>query len=141
MMRRMGLRAAVVASVLCTAAGGLGVAGTAVADPAADPILCQYRMSDPEVIDVSGTPMVYAWVEPGACTGVAEPIETEVCLSAEGDSTAGRCTQRTGPMRVKVYLSPYEPGRSYTVRGRGCANQTQPPLFFCSTLGPKTVTL
>jgi hypothetical protein len=141
MMWRMGQTAAVVACVLGTAAGGLGTASTAVAEPATDPILCQYRMSDPEVVDVSGTPMVFAWIEPGACTGVAEPIETEVCLNVEGGATAGKCTQRTGPVRTTVYLSPYEPGKSYTVRGRGCANQTQPPLFFCSTLGPKTATL
>jgi hypothetical protein len=138
MFRRMGQTAAVVAGVLSTAVGG---AGLAVAAPAADPVLCQYTMSDPQVVEVSGTQMVNASVGPAACNGTAEPTGVQVCVSVVGSETAGKCAELPGYGRAQVYLSPYVPGKSYTVRGRGCANQAQPPLYFCTTLGPKTVTL
>ncbi len=134
------VRAGVVAlSVLGLFGGALGVAAVGSAEPAADPILCQYTMSDPQVVEVSGTKMVNASLTPSGCNGTAEPTSSQVCLST--GSLAGRCAELPGYAKAQVYLSPYVPGQSYTVRGRGCANQAQPPLAFCTTLGPKTVTL
>ncbi|OBF11421.1 hypothetical protein A5727_20810 [Mycobacterium sp. ACS4331] len=128
----------VITAVLGTAAGFVAVASAA---PEADPVLCQYTLSEPRVVDVSGTAMVNASLTPSGCTGSAEPNATQVCVSVAGSSTAGKCAELPGYGTAQVYLSPYVPGQTYTVRGRGCANQAQPPLYFCSTLGPKSATL
>ncbi len=138
MFRRMGQTAVVITGVLGTAAGFVAVASAA---PEADPVLCQYEMSGPRVVDVSGTPMVNASLRPTACNGTAEPTAMQVCVSVEGGSTAGKCAELPGYGTAQVYLSPYVPGQTYTVRGRGCANQAQPPLYFCSTFGPTSTTL
>ncbi len=130
---RMVVAASAAASI------AVGAAVIAVADPAADPILCNYTMSDPQVVDVSGTKMVNASLTPASCNGTAEPFSSQVCLSS--GSAAGSCAELPGYQKAQVYLSPYVPGQSYTVRGRGCANQAQPPLSFCSSIGPRTVTL
>lgn len=135
----MFVRAGLVTTSVLGLLGAFGAVGVAAADPAPEPILCQYTMSDPRVVDVSGTKMVNASLTPSGCNGTAEPTSSQVCLST--GSQVGRCAELPGYAKAQVYLSPYVPGRAYTVRGRGCANQAQPPLAFCSTLGPKTVTL
>ncbi len=136
MIVRAGLVAMAVVGML---GGALGAAAVGTAEPAADPILCQYTMSEPRVVEVSGTKMVNASLSPSGCNGTAEPTSAQVCVSTAG--SAGRCAELPGYGTAQVYLSPYVPGQSYTVRGRGCADQAQPPLAFCTTLGPTTVTL
>ena len=120
-----------------TLAGALGAAGTAVADPGGG-ALCNFTLSDPQVVTVSGTQMVTATVTPAACTGV-KPISSQVCISTP--TRAGRCTELSGFDEAHVYFAPYEPGTSYTAKGRGCSAQTRPPAAVCTSLGPRTVTL
>ncbi|HNM85607.1 MAG: hypothetical protein U0Q20_00065 [Mycobacterium sp.] len=122
-------------------AGSVVIGGAAPAAAEPTPVMCDFTLSPPSVVDVSGTPMVTASITPGACTGVAKPTFTQVCLSAAGSSTAGRCAELPGYNAARVYLSPYVPGVAYTARGRGCAAQTSPPAPICTTVGPTTVTL
>ena len=133
-MFRVAIVAAVLAGALTTA-GGAAVAG---ADPG-DPVLCNFTMSDPHVVDLSGTQMVTATLTPTACTGSAIPSFSQVCLSTPG--TAGRCAELPGYTDAHVYLGPYQPGMTYTAKGRGCAAQTIPPAPVCTTVGPKSATL
>jgi hypothetical protein len=132
------IRVAIVAAVLAGALSSAGGAAVAGADPG-DPVLCNFTMSDPYVIDLSGTQMVTATLTPTACTGSAIPSYSQVCLSTPG--TAGRCAELPGYTDVHVYLGPYQPGVTYTAKGRGCASQTTPPAPVCTTVGPKTATL
>lgn len=140
----MSLRTSICRGALAAALAGAGAlyggAGQAVADTA-DSVMCNFTLSEPTVIDVSGVPMVTASVVPAACTGTAKPTSTQVCLSAAGSSTAGRCAELPGFTDVHVYLSPYQPGVAYTATGRGCAAQSVPPAPICTTVGPTTVTL
>jgi hypothetical protein len=136
MFRRLAIVTVALTGV-CGIAVGTGV--IAGADPADDPALCHYTMSDPHVVDVSGTQMVTAMLTPAACTGNAKPSFSQVCVSS-GES-AGTCADVPGYATAHAYLSPYVPGRSYTAKGRGCASQAIPPAAFCSSLGPRTVTL
>jgi len=72
-------------------------------------------------------------------TGIVKPISSQVCISTP--TRAGRCTELSGFDEAHVYFSPYEPGTSYTAKGRGCSAQTRPPAAVCTSLGPRTVTL
>lgn len=132
MVRGLALAAVVLAATLAAA-------GTAVADPGGDGVLCNFTLSDPQLVTVSGTQMVTATVTPAACTGIVKPISSQVCISTP--TRAGRCTELSGFDAAQVYFSPYEPGTSYTAKGRGCSAQTRPPAAVCTTLGPRTVTL
>ncbi len=118
----------------------LGVQAPASADTD-EPGICNFVLSEPSVTQVSGVPMVTASLTPGACTGMAKPTFTQVCLSAAGSSTAGRCAELPGYNTARVYLSPYQPGVAYTARGRGCGSRAVPPEPICTTVGPTTVTL
>ncbi|MBI3216862.1 MAG: hypothetical protein HYZ38_23850 [Mycobacterium sp.] len=129
-------RVAIVAIVAAAACGG---AGTAAADSDTGATLCNYTMSDPHVVDVSGTTMVSATLEPSGCNGNAKPYSTQVCLSTPG--SAGRCAELPGYVTAHAYLSPYVPGQTYTVRGRGCAFALVPSQTLCNSLGPVSVTL
>jgi hypothetical protein len=118
-------------------ASGLMMSVPAAADPA-PPIECQYTLSAPYLIDVNGTQMVTATLVQAACPS-AVPMLLEACLSTPGK--VGRCDQTNGNTTAQVYLSPYVPGLTYTVRGRGCAAIPTPPTSICSSLGPTTTVL
>jgi hypothetical protein len=133
---RIGMVAVTLSATSWAAAGTASPAG---AEPAGEPVLCTYTMSDPQVVDVSGTPMVSATLAPAACTGTAKPTFSQVCLSTR--DSVGWCAELPGYTTARVYFSPYTPGTSYTAKGRGCATQLQPPTEFCSSVGPRTVTL
>ncbi len=118
----------------------LGMCAPAGADPD-EPGICNFALSEPTVTQVSGVPMVTASLTPGACTGMAKPTFTQVCLSAAGSSTAGRCAEVPGYNTARVYLSPYQPGVAYTARGRGCGARAIPPEPICTTVGPTSASL
>jgi hypothetical protein len=132
------LRFLVVLAVTATAAltTAPGLAGAA---PEGDGVLCSYTMSDPHVVDVSGTQMVSATLTPSGCSDSAKPINSQVCLTTANN--AGRCAELPGYATAHTYLSPYVPGQSYTATGRGCAARTQTPAVVCSSVGPQTATL
>lgn len=122
---------------------GIAVAGD-LAPASADseePGICNFALSEPTLTQVSGITMVTASLTPGACTGMAKPTFTQVCLQAAGSSTAGRCAELPGYNTARVYLSPYQPGVAYTARGRGCGARSLPPESICTTVGPTTATL
>ncbi len=134
----MFFRVAIVTAALSGLLAGAGGTRPAGADPG-DPVLCNFTLSDPYVVDVSGSPMVAATLAPAACTGNAHPTFAQVCLSSAGN--AGRCAELPGYSTARVYIGPYQPGVTYTVRGRGCAAQVNSPAPFCTTVGPKSATL
>lgn len=127
-------RGAAVAAVL---AAGMFSGVPAAAQPAA-PTECAYTLSAPYVVDVAGTPMVTATMQPAACLAAVTTV-LQACLSTPGK--VGRCNNSNGNVTAQVYLSPYVPGLTYTVSGRGCAATTTPPTSFCSSLGPKSAVL
>lgn len=136
----MNLRLGVVAAVLSVLvlAGGLTVS-PARSDPPADP-RCTYTLSAPQVVVVSGTPMVTATLAPFPCTGSISPNSMTVCLKVVGDSNAGQCGFEPRPLPARVFV-PYRPGTSYEARGRGCGSAPTASWTTCSTHGPMTVTL
>lgn len=125
----------VISAVLVGAVNGVGPAAAAPDDPG-----CAAALSSPQVIDVSGTPMVAASVSPGACNR-AEPQLQVACLQMVGSAVAPLCVQAEGPGTARVRFAPYTPGARYVATGRSCANAGSPPITYCTSAGPVTVTL
>ncbi|MGE2692749.1 hypothetical protein [Mycolicibacterium pulveris] len=121
------------AGVLLASAGG--VAG---AEPQTPP--CDYTLSAPHVVDVSGTPMVTATLQPAACNR-ATVFSSVACIQLAGASGPGRCQSNNGNLPAQVYYSPYQPGATYVSTGRGCATVGNPPQPVCQPTGPLTATL
>lgn len=128
-----------IAYLTAAVTAALGGAGVAVAAPDGNGALCNFTLSAPAVVDVSGVQMVSATVKPADCSGTAKPTSSQVCMSAPG--TLGRCNELPGYADPHVYLSPYIPGTTYTATGRGCSAVVSPPMTVCSTLGPISATL
>lgn len=112
--------------------------GHAVAAP--DDPGCATTLSTPQLVDVSGTAMVSVSVSPGACNR-AEPQLQVACLQRVGSPVAPLCVQAEGPGTARVNFAPHTPGASYVATGRSCANAGSPPVTFCNSAGPVTVTL
>ncbi|CAN5226306.1 hypothetical protein BH09ACT8_BH09ACT8_24580 [soil metagenome] len=131
-------RLAVVPVALGVALGG----AVAVASPAPGevPAACNFTLSSPSVVEVSGTPMVTATLTPAACEGTANPKSSQVCVATTGASP-GKCELANGYETAQVYLSPYIPGTSYVAKGSGCAGLATPSAAICSSVGPKSATL
>lgn len=108
------------------------------AQPAEPP--CNYRLTPPTVVNVSGTDMVTATLTVGACDG-AVTYQTVACIQMEGSDGAGQCAKGRGILPAQVFYQPYHPGATYTSTGRGCANKGNPPQQFCGESGPITATL
>lgn len=125
----------VISAVLVAATCGTGHAVAAPDDPG-----CATALSSPQVIDVSGTATVSASVSPGACNR-AEPQLQVACLQMVGSAVAPVCVQAEGPGTARVNFTPYTPGASYVATGRSCANAGSPPVTYCRSAGPVTVTL
>lgn len=124
----------VISAVLVGVMNGAGPAVAAPEDPG-----CATSLSSPQVIDVSGTAMVSASVSPGACNR-AEPQLQVACLQMVGSAVAPVCVQAEGPGTARVNFAPYTPGASYVATGRSCANAGSPPVTYCRSAGPVTVT-
>ncbi|MFB1298967.1 hypothetical protein ACAG24_026030 [Mycobacterium sp. pW049] len=131
-------------AVLAATASLLGTA-TAVAGAQPEPTPqnvegCNYNLSAPSVVTVSGTTMVTAVLTVGACNG-ATTFETAACIQMQGSSGAGQCTQGRGILPAQIFFQPYRPGATYTSTGRGCASKGNPPRKICQENGPFTATL
>ena len=126
---------AVVAATTLAVGSTAAVAG---AQPAPSP--CNYELSPPSVVNVSGTDVVTATFSPRACDG-AVAFQTVACLQMEGTSGPGQCAQNTGILPARVFFQPYRPGTTYTSTGRGCAAKGNPPQKFCQESGPVSATL
>ncbi|MDA2895290.1 hypothetical protein PDG61_30575 [Mycolicibacterium sp. BiH015] len=101
---------------------------------------CNYELSAPSVVNVSGTDMVTATLNVGACDG-ATTFETAACIQMQGADGPGQCTQGRGILPAQVFFQPYRPGATYTATGRGCASTGNPPQTVCNENGPLTATL
>ena len=103
------------------------------------PAACDFTLTAPSVVDVSGTPTVTATLTPAACTGTANPKSSQICITV-GDSV-GQCVQANGYATAQAFLAPYTPGLTYTAKGSGCAGIATPSAAICSSVGPKSATL
>ncbi|MGV0717400.1 hypothetical protein ABQE93_18560 [Mycolicibacterium sp. XJ662] len=133
------IRAATALWVSTVALAGLASAATAHAQPPPLPGPCNFTLSPPQVVQVSGADMVTATVTPVGCAGMFEPKFGVACLHVQGGP--GKCTQSRGPGTAQVY-EPYQPGATYVSSGRGCGAMfdfTTDPN--CQLLGPVTATL
>ncbi|MCH9731024.1 MAG: hypothetical protein K0U84_15325 [Actinomycetia bacterium] len=106
--------------------------------PAQSP--CNYTLTPPTVVNVSGTDMVTATVSIGACDG-ATPFQTVACLKMQGGDGPGQCAKGRGLVPAQVFYQPYHPGATYTSTGRGCASMGNPPQKYCQETGPTAATL
>ncbi|MCV7222351.1 hypothetical protein [Mycolicibacterium elephantis] len=127
---------------LMVVAASLTLLGTtgAVAGAQQDAGVCDYRLSAPYVVDVSGTAMVTATLEPGACDQ-ATVFSTVACVQLEGAAGPGQCRSNNGNLPARVYYGAYQPGATYVSTGRGCATVGNPPQPVCQPTGPITATL
>lgn len=113
--------------------------GVAEAEPAA-PSTCNYTLTPPHVVNVSGTDMVTATMSPAGCNQ-SIVFQSVACLQVQGSDGPGRCAQNNGLLTAQVYLTPYRPGATYISTGRGCASTGNPPEPVCASQGPFTATL
>ncbi|WP_111512465.1 hypothetical protein [Mycobacterium kyogaense] len=118
----------------------LALGPTALAHAQPQDGTCDYELSPPTLVTVSGTTMVTATVSPRACAG-AVTFQTVACLQMAGESGPGQCSQGRGILPAQVLFQPYRPGTEYTATGKGCASAGNPPAASCRTVGPLTVTL
>jgi hypothetical protein len=130
-------RLAVLPVVLGTVLGSVAATSPAAAEV---PAACDFTLSTPQVVTVSGTPMVTATLTPAACTGTANPKSSQVCIATNG-ATPGRCEQANGYETAQVYFAPYTPGLNYVANGSGCAGLATPSAAICSSWGPTSATL
>jgi hypothetical protein len=112
-------------------------AGVATAEPTSP---CEYTLSPPQVVKLSGSDAVTVTVAPAACDR-ANVYLSVACLQIQGGDGPVRCEQNNGPLIAQVYLTPYRPGATYIATGRGCASKGNPPQPSCQVLGPLTATL
>ena len=117
----------------------VAVSAPAAAEPGSPP--CSFALTPPRVVDVSGTPMVTATVDPAGCSVAAEPTSSVACLQLQGSDAVQQCATIEGPGTAQVYYGPYRPGGIYVATGRGCASTGNPPRSSCQTTGPLTATL
>ena len=117
----------------------IGVSTPAVAEPESP--ACSFALTPPRVVDVSGTPMVTATVDPAGCSVAAEPTSSIACVQMQGSDAVEQCATIEGPGTAQVYYGPYRPGATYVSTGRGCAATGNPPRASCQTTGPLTATL
>jgi hypothetical protein len=114
--------------------------GAAPAVAAAQPTACEYTLSPPQVVQLSGNDVVTATLTPASCD-LATPYLSVACLHVVGDAGPGRCEENSGTLAARVYVAPYRPGATYVATGKGCANKGNPPQPVCASTGPLTATL
>jgi hypothetical protein len=124
-------------AVVVTAFVGVGLSGVSNASPSdtLDTRFCSFDFRPPEVVQESGVDFVTASADPGQCTLEVTPNALTVCLSIQGDDSAGKCGFMWGPSEARVYYQ-YRPGATYVLTGRGCVNRIEPPNTLCQSFGP-----
>lgn len=121
------------------ASAGVVGAGASVAQPPPPGTLCSFTLSPPQVVDVSGAPMVSATLTPAGCAGAFRPYVSVACVQMQGETE--RCTQARGTDTATV-LTAYRPGATYFSSGRGLGtlfNDMTEPNW--QQLGPISATL
>ena len=141
MIRLLGALAAFLA--ICPIA--VYYAGSSTASPPGGPGQCSFVLEGPKVVNVSGVNYVTAVVHAGSCTLHAH-TESTVCLSVDGDDSAGQCESGYDPQPAVVYY-PYRPGATYVVKGKGCSDTLEgsqspaTPATVCQDISPSRVRL
>lgn len=125
---------------ILVAAATLPLAGTTAVAVAEPPPTCSYNLTAPQVVNVSGTNMVTATIQPGACER-ANVYLSVACVQKQGSQEAPKCEENNGVLPAQVFYAPYEPGATYVSTGRGCANTGNPPQPVCTPVGPYTATI
>jgi hypothetical protein len=135
-MTRAGV--AFCAALTLALAGVIGI-GTAQAEPW-PPSPCGFTLSPPQVVQVDGVSKVTATVTSTVCGVAASPYQSVACVELAGQP-GGSCMQGTDSAQA-YYSQPYQPGATYTSRGRGCGIIVPTlPADNCQILGPLTATL
>ena len=141
MIRLLGALAAFLA--ICPI--GVYYAGSSTASPPGGTGQCSFVLEGPKVVNVSGVNYVTAVVHAGSCTLHAH-TESTVCLSVDGDDSAGLCESGYDPLPAVVYY-PYRPGATYVVKGQGCSDTLEgsqspaTPATVCQDISPSRVRL
>jgi hypothetical protein len=131
---------AVALTILTMALSGVGSAGISSASPEDSSGRCTFGITAPTVVPVSGVSYVYASLRPGPCTLHANPNYSTVCLSIEGEDSAGQCAYQGGPNGAELYIA-YRRGATYVEKGQGCANTNVPPFTLCEDFPASRFTL
>jgi hypothetical protein len=124
---------------------GVYYAGSSAASPPGGTGQCSFVLDGPKVVNVSGVNYVMAMVHAGSCTLHAH-TEATVCLSVDGDDSAGQCVSGYDPQPAVVYY-PYRPGATYVVKGKGCTDTLEgsqspaTPATICQDISPSRLTL
>jgi len=118
----------------------LTLAGSAVAGAEPSPSPCSYRLSPPQVVQLSGTNAVTATLSPASCDRSVAYL-TVACVQLQGSDGPGQCQQQNGILTAQVFYQPYRPGATYIATGTGCANTGNPRQPVCQPMGPLTATL
>lgn len=138
----MSLRVTVLAVVMTVATAGLD-AGVAYANPTPDPSAqphCNYSLTLPSVVNVSGTDMVTATLSHESCVGEIQPNSMTVCVEmVGGGSPACKFSPLFDP--VQTFYMPYRSGATYKSTGRGCGNVFPSGDQSCASVGPYSATL
>lgn len=118
----------------------MGTDVAAADEPLPEPsVTCNYNITAPQVVTVSGVSMVTVSVSSVGCQGLANPMLMVACVAvAAGDPD--QCQQRNGVGTAQTYR-PYRPGATYIATGKGCASVAIPPSSICSALGPISASL
>ncbi|MGE2722560.1 hypothetical protein [Mycolicibacterium celeriflavum] len=125
-------------AVFTVTLSSLPLSAVAGAEPADPP--CNFTLSAPHVVQVSGTDMVAVTMTPKDCTG-GTPYQSIACVELQGGPGPENCVQNNGLLTARAYYSPYHPGATYVATGRGCATVGNPPEPVCQPTGPLTATL
>lgn len=80
------------------------------------PTPCNFTLSPPQVVQVSGADMVTVTMTPAGCMGPFHPSMSVACVQLQGAGT--QCSQGRGSDTAQVY-TPYKPGATYISTGRG----------------------
>ena len=131
-------------SWLCLATLTLALAGVVGATAAQaepwPPSPCGFTLSPPQVVQVDGVSKVTATVTSVVCGVAASPYQSVACVELAGQQ-GGSCMQGTDTAQA-YYFEPYQPGATYSSRGRGCGIIVPTlPADNCQILGPITATL
>jgi hypothetical protein len=102
---------------------------------------CSFVLAPLKVVQVSGVSMVAGMVQAGGCSTPIEPNLQVVCVSVEGDDSAGQCASAFAPDQPAVVYYPYRPGATYIATGKGCGQIFNPSSERCQDLGPARATM
>ena len=122
-------------AVVLTLAGSAAMACAEPSTPA-----CSYRLSPPQVVQLSGTNAVTATLSPAACDRSVAYL-TVARGQLQSSDGPGECQQQNGILTAQVFYQPYRPEATYIATGTGCANTGNPRQPVCQPMGPLTATL